>query len=207
VEGAERQEVREAGPTGSIRDPDTSREIRLISYSAAMDARLVACLARRGIPFTPCGVGGRPPSTTDGRAPLDVEMRFDAMVFRCVAKIAFNYMAAIVGADFARSASFDVVREFIRNGTKPKYPIVVPHARPILFDDSSTRRQTSGHLLTVRWERDSRGIVAQVSLFNETTYDVMLTRNYDGVWRDIHSGHRFGLKARRVSPLVALPMW
>ncbi len=184
---------------------DPSRGIRLVSRSADIDARLVACLARRGIPFTQRGQGGQPPSK-DGLAPLDVEMRFDSMIFRCVAKIAFNYMAAVAGADFARSACFKAVRDFIRSAVKPPYALVVPHAGAILYDDTPTRRQTNGHILTLKWTRDSRAVVAQVSLFNETTYDVILTRSYDGMWREIANGHHFDLDSRNVSRLFRFPV-
>jgi hypothetical protein len=187
-------------------DLDPSREIRLVSCSTDMDARLVACLAGRGIPFTYRGVGGRPPSTPDGRAPLDVRMRFDATILRCVAKIAYNYLSAVAGADFARSPAFDIIRNFVRYDVRPPYGLVVPHDRPILLGDGTTRRQTNGHVVAVRWPHHSQDVVAQVSVFNEITYDVLLSRTCDESWRDIASGHHFDLEARTVRPLIRVPM-
>ena len=83
-------------------DCDVTQDIRLVSRSDEMDQRLIASLAARGIRFKKKGQGGGPPSDA-GLAPLDVGMRFDAMIFRCVAKIAFNYMTWVVGVDFARA--------------------------------------------------------------------------------------------------------
>ena len=185
-------------------DIDTTNEIRLLSRESQpeMEDRLIALLATRGIPFTRLGYSSQPPPSHDGHAPLDLVVRFDSMIFGCVAKIAFNYMAWVAGADFVRSDSFDGVRKFIRYGSPSPYSVVIPHSHPILFDDTSTRRQTNGHLLTLGWERDSRGVVAEVSPFNEITYRVALTRNYKGLWRDIRSGHHFDIESRRVSRLL-----
>ncbi len=187
-------------------DIDTSHEIRLVSRSdqPEMEERLVAGLTARSIPFTRCGYGSQPPSI-DGRAPLNLEVRFDAMIFRCVAKIAFNYMAWVAGDSFVRASAFDSARSFIRHDVRPSYPLVVPHSRPILENDSARWRQTNGHLLTLAWTPDARGVEAQVSLFNEVTYRVTLTRNYEGLWREVVSGHHFDVETRRIAQLAASP--
>jgi hypothetical protein len=77
-------------------------EIRPISESEEMDGRLIAVLAQRGIGFQEIGTSGGPPPSAEGLAPLDLQARFDDMIFRCVAKIAFNYLAWRQGADFVR---------------------------------------------------------------------------------------------------------
>jgi hypothetical protein len=41
-------------------------------------------------------------------------MTFDTIVQRAVAKIAFNYAAYVLGADFVRNSGFDTIRRFIR---------------------------------------------------------------------------------------------
>ena len=184
-------------------DIDPSHDIRLISRSEEMDQQLVAALQQRGIHFRARGESGAPPSV-DGLAPLEVAMHFDAVVLRCIAKISFNYMAHVVGADFARGRDFDIVRAFIRDGRSAGYPLVVPRARPILADDTPTMRQTNGHLLTVNWTRDRRHVVGQVSLFNGPTYSISLARNYSGVWLPIRTGHHFGLETRGITRLTSV---
>ena len=182
-------------------DIDASQDIRLISRSEQMDERLIATLAKRGIGFKKKGEGGGPPPE-GGLAPLDLRMRFDAMIFRCVAKIAFNYMASAAGANFTCMDAFDAARAFIRYGTKPPHRLVIPRARPILADDTATMRQTNGHLLTLDWTLDLRAGIGQVSLFNGPTYTVILAQSYVGIWRYIRSGHHFDLETRRVSQLA-----
>jgi hypothetical protein len=181
-------------------DIDLSQGFRTISRSDDMTHQLIAALATRGIRFVQMGQGGPPPSE-DGLAPLDVGMRFDATILRCVTKIAFNYTAWAAGADFVGSDSFDVARTYIRYGTEPPYPVVVRRRTPILADDTPTRRQTNGHLLTVDWALDRRSVVAQVSLFNGPTYAVSVARDYAGVFRPIRSGHHFDLETHQISPL------
>jgi len=68
--------------------------------------------------------------------------------------IAFNYAAKVHGADFVRNWSFDPTRRFIRHANVPTgYQVTTPTFKPILEDDTATRRQTNGHLLTLGWER------------------------------------------------------
>jgi hypothetical protein len=129
-------------------------------------------------------------------------MHFDTLISRCVAKISFNYMTHVAGADFAKGQDFNVVRAFIREGQRAGHPLVAMHAVPILADDTIRRRQTNGHLLTVSWTRDLRHIVAQVSLFNALTYSVSLARYYSGVWRPLRSGHHFDIETRQVRPVI-----
>lgn len=183
-------------------DIDPSQQIRLISRSEEMDQRLIAALHQRGIPFQVRGEAGGPPSV-DGLAPIEVAMHFDDVIFRCIAKISFNYMAHVAGAELASSHNFDAIRGFIREGQSLGYPPVVRRAKPILADDTLTVRQTNGHLVTVNWTRDLRHIVGQVSLFNGPTYSVSLAPQYSGVWVPLRSGHHFNLETRQITRLAS----
>jgi hypothetical protein len=174
----------------------------LVSRSSETD-RLIAALAKRGIPVKEEGLA-QPPPSQGGLAPLDVGVRFDAMLFRGVAKIAFNYMAWVAGAEFARGGDFNAARQFIRYGIKPPHPVVIPRRRPILADDTPTLRQTNGHLLTLNWSADGRAVIGQVSLFNGATYTVVLAPRYGGIWLNIRRGHHFNLETRRIGPALAL---
>jgi hypothetical protein len=180
---------------------DSNWDIRLISNSLDTDDRLIALLSKRGIPFKRGDVSGPPPSI-GGLAPLDLRMKFDAVILRSVAKIAFNYAAWVSGAAFVLNAAFDVTREFIRHGTRPPYPVVLPRGEPILADETASARWAQGHLVTVNWAGEPDAVVGQVSLFNGPTYSVSLARGHSGLWHPIRSGHYFDLETRRVSPLV-----
>jgi hypothetical protein len=177
------------------------RGVRLISNSNEMDERLTAILAKRGIAFTKDREGGPPPSS-QGRSPVELRMRFDAIILRSVAKIAFNYLTWVAGAAFVLGEAFDITRAFIRYGTQSPYPLVIPRSEPILADEAPSARWAQGHLLTVNWAGERDAVVGQVSLFNGPTYSVSLARGHRGLWVPLRTGHYFDLEARRISPLV-----
>ena len=120
------------------------------------------------------------------------EMTFDIIVQRAIGKIAFNYAAYVLGADFVRNSSFDSTRRFIRYNEASGYQVTTPTFKPILADDEPLRRQTNGHLLNVEWaDRVQSYLRARVSLFNEMTYVVRLCGRYSGLWVDVATGHLF----------------
>lgn len=177
-------------------------DIVVVSPDEATEKRLVTLLASKGIPFHKKR-SLPPPPGHDGQVFTQVNFNIDAIVRRCVAKIAFNYMAYIEGPDLALRHDFDVTRRFIRFAERTMYPLVVPSFKPILSDDQPTRRQTNGHLVTLGWSATGRDIVGQVSPFNEITYAISLARNFSGIFRDIRSGHCFDFQSRTISPLGA----
>jgi hypothetical protein len=183
-------------------DVDLGQGVRLISNSHEMDARLIALLAKRGIPFQKEAVTGPPPSLR-GLAPLQIRMEFRPVFLRSVAKIAFNYAAWVTGPTFVLDEAFDVTRAFIRYGTRLPYPVVTPRREPILADETPSERRAQGHLLTAGWAAERNALVGQVSLFNGPTYSVSLARGHKGLWRPVRSGHYFDLETRRISPLFA----
>ena len=183
-------------------DVDLGQGVRLTSNSHEMDDRLIALLAKRGIPFQK-GAGTGPPPSMRGLAPLQIRMEFRSVFLRSVAKIAFNYAAWVTGATFVLDEAFDVTRAFIRNGTPPPYTVVIPQAKPILADETPSERWAQGHLLTVNWAGEQDAVVGQVSLFNGPTYAISLARGQTGVWLPVRKGHYFDLETREISPLIA----
>lgn len=191
-------------------DMDNNAGIKLFAPSEAVQERLIALLADRGIPFRKRRELSPPPA--EGAFVLvDHHFPVDLITRRSVAKIAFNYLTHVVGQEFALHPCFNDVRSFIRNGILPDYPIMQVSSRPILFDDLPTQRQTDGHLLTLAWPGSQDHIIGQVSLFNLFTYTVLLTRKCSNVWRDIRQGHHFDIAEGRVTRLfnisLALPSY
>jgi hypothetical protein len=131
------------------------------------------------------------------------EMTFDIIVQRAIAKIAFNYAAYVLGAEFVRNPSFDPTRRFIRYNEASGYQVTTPTFRPILFDDEPLQRQTNGHLLIVEWgDRSQTFVRTRVSLFNEMTYVVRLCGRYSGLWIDIATGHLFDPFDHQITKLI-----
>lgn len=179
-------------------------EIRILGPSASDRNRIVERLVASGIKYKQRGDLTQQIGTDDGQVTAKVESVLDSMIFRAVAKIAFNYAAYVQGAAFVLRHDFDDIREYIRYSKEPKWaPAVAPTSDSILFDDSRRWRQTNGHLVTLDWNYSGHGILAQVSLFNTMTYRVLLCPYYSGLWDgSLRSGHHFGIESREISPLT-----
>lgn len=182
---------------------DPRKGLLLISSTQATTDRLQAVLARRGIPFTKTREQEGRLSSADGVAHVTLHGAVDEASYRCIGKIAFNYLAWCAGADFVRGASFNTIREYIRYGTAPPDPLVRASGEPILTDDTAQRRQTDGHLVTAAWTTGHRYLVGQVGLFNAITYSVSLARDFVGVWIPLVTGHHFDHRSKRITVLGA----
>lgn len=180
-------------------------DIRVVGGEERDRERLVERLRAVGIGFVAEGTFAGP-VLHDGKLQVQVVAQVDAIVLRTIAKIAFNYVACQHGAEFVLRADFDDVRRYIRYGTKPSWgPIMRVSDRPILFDDGVRFRQTNGHLITLDWDPAGTGLIAQVSLFNWSKFEVTICRYYSGIWHDsLRTGHHFDLKNRKIERLGAV---
>jgi hypothetical protein len=126
---------------------------------------------------------------------------------RAIGKIAVNYVAYIHGDAFVLQRDFEHCRDWVRFGTTPPwgFPVVVVGA-PILADDSMRWRQTTGHIITFDWNRQGEGLFAQVSLFNDLNYKILMSLNYSGPLRDVRTGHHFDLEGHTISELKAVTL-
>ena len=140
---------------------------------------------------------------TEGSWGVEVEGNLDTILFRAIAKIAFNYFCFWIGADVARQTKFDVIRYFIREGIQPPYPLVVIEDRPILADEPNVGLRRLGHIVTLNWSRERNSIVSKVSLFNQNTYLVSLSRNHLGTLKALTRGHFFDIANNKIYPLQA----
>jgi hypothetical protein len=193
----------EAGALSTMAALDTANA-RIYGRSDQDRDRLLALLAKQGITFGKLEEMSPPAGLFDG-GDIEVEVTFtiNKGIRRCMAKYAFNFLAFVGGPAFVLESDFDAIRRFIRHGDTPGYELVRERFGPILKDDSATRRQTSGHLITVNWGASGVDLVGQVSLFNSVTYSVSLSRNYSGaLWRPLRSGVHFNLRDRTVQPLL-----
>lgn len=180
-------------------------EIRVMGGEERDRERLVEKLKAVDIRFAAEGTLSAP-VVRDGSLQVEVVAQVDTIVLRTIAKIAFNYVAYHQGADFVLKADFDEVRRYVRYGTLPSLgPVVRVSDEPILFDDGPRFRQTNGHLITFDWNSRGSGLIAQVSLFNRSKFQVTMCRSYSGIWHDgLRTGHHFDLKSRKIEKLGAV---
>lgn len=198
--------VSEAALTDSIVDPyrKSTALIQVIGPSQEDIDRLTAKLNRLGINFNRKGLLPQP-ARGDGTMLTKMASKVEDRILRAIGKIAGNYVAYSHGAPFFLQADFDDYRNWVRYGTLPPWriPPVVVVTTPVLALDSSHWRQTNGHLVTFDWNRQRDGLFAQVSLFNELNYKILLCPRYSGLLHDVRTGHLFDLQTRTISALGA----
>lgn len=134
--------------------------------------------------------------------PVFVQARIDRTIYRGIAKIVFNYFAYNVGSDFALKACFNGLRNFIRydQGNGDSYfNIKVGAFCNVNF--LLQKRNIPGHVVLLNWENNNSDLVGKLALFNDRiglTYQVILCRNYQGIWIPIQHGHIFNPDQRKV---------
>ena len=135
----------------------------------------------------------------------EVSTQLDSDILRALAKIGFNYVACVHGADFVLRSDFDALRNYIRYAVEPGYPLVVLASGGILTGEPRGLKFTDGHLITFQWNASLRGLLARVSLFNQAVYHVLFCVEYSGIWsNELECGHDFDIETGEVSPLCSL---
>jgi hypothetical protein len=129
---------------------------------------------------------------------------FDTVIRRCVAKIAFNYLAYVASEDMRLllREDFDEARDFVRHGKLAEQTIVAAIGGPRLTVESRKGSLFDGHMLGVGWSNDE-SILCNLSIFNAMTYQVALCRNYKGLWFVLSSVHSFDLATKEAKKLPA----
>lgn len=152
-----------------------------------------AALTSRGYP-----TGGYLGETPAPAGPVRAEFVFllAQPEFRAVTKIAFNYLAHVMGSGFALDPLFSEARAYVTGGHAPKDRIV-SLARPIHVERVSTQRPVRGHFLAV--ERRGNFILAQVSLLCRVRYVVVLSKGPFLVHFPLRKCHLFDCDARQVA--------
>lgn len=182
-------------------DLDSAQAILCIPNSEAEEQELISQLHRLGINFQQKS-SIAPPFAAASDLRVEITNKIDRITLRTVAKIVFNYMAKVLGAEYCLRSDFDEVRSFITEDSRMSYPIVTPSNRQILATDYANWRQTGGHLLVLEAINGWRTLIGKISLFNTITYEIVLCRNLSGIVRPINSGHVFDVEAKTIEELV-----
>jgi hypothetical protein len=188
----------------------SSSEIQVVGSSLKEQNGLIRILKKNSVDFHPKRQM-TPPFGPDGKVGTNLVALFSEQIQRCIAKIAFNYLAAVRGPEFVLHPDFDDIRAYIRYGTKPRVKAVRPLKGSFLLEERHGQVVTRGHILRVDWSVDNQSIVAQVALFNTMKYTVVLCNRYSGVWtQELAQGHHFDLDNHRIEPLqrtgLAIPV-
>ncbi len=135
----------------------------------------------------------------------DVKFTVDYIIFRAIAKIAFNYLIKMTNSNFCSHEDFEVIKKFIAHGTNTPYSLVIPTNIPILGDEYQYGQRRLGHMVTINWANDEASIIGKVSFFNDITYHVCLVSEFSGDHIDLENGHFFNLADRKIYEMYKGP--
>lgn len=145
------------------------------------------------------------PENKEGRKTLvKVIPIIDRIIYRGLSKIAFNYLAHVVGKDFVLLEDFNGIRNFIRYDEGNSNDYFCGKEQPILYEDrilgKYNMKVTEVHLIIVEWR--GMDLISKISIFNMATYLIRFCRNFSGIWRPISYGHHFDINSKEVSELI-----
>lgn len=127
------------------------------------------------------------------RSPVrgDLVCKIDSLEYRAIAKIACNYAAYVLGANWVRMPNFNELRRYVRRGTQLGRP-------PVRLLGSLPGRPRLAHVLAVVRQEDR--LVARVTLLSRFWYSVEIAGALS-VLAPIRSGHVFDIETRRIEQL------
>jgi hypothetical protein len=166
--------------------------------------QLSSRLAERGISFR--YQGPYAPQSRPETIGCDFEGVIDHVIFRSIAKIAFNYLAYWEGSDFVQHRAFDKARRYIRWQHAPGYKLIQIEDKAVLEDEPVEGARRLGHLVTINWAADGVSVLAQVSLFNWMTYLVSLALDFKGPPPKLTRGHFFNVSNQEILELGSRPL-
>jgi hypothetical protein len=176
----------------------------IFAHNADNERTAIEKLKQIGIEFKPIKEEKLPISALedDGKFKVIVEGIMDNMIFRAIAKIAFNYLAKVKGHDCVLDSKFDIIREYIKSGTKPNFNIVKIEEGHILADETNDKYFFEGHIFTI--QSQGNRIFGKVSLSNTFAFYYVVDLGELGpIWYELKSGHAYSLKEAKIIPLFS----
>jgi hypothetical protein len=144
-------------------------------------------------------------SLSSERLQATVRYELNDTTARCVAKIAFNYLAWSFGPQLVLNESFDEVRTYILHGDLcGQQAFVYIRDKSLLVEEQAGGKATNGHIVVAGCGVEPDQIVGHVALFNAIRYDIMLSRRYVGLCIPLDTGHHFDVERRKISKLLLL---
>lgn len=183
-----------------------NRGFSIIRQNADDEKAAIQKLKQIGIDFKPIREVKLPEGALedDGTLKLIVEGVMDNVIFRAIAKIAFNYVAKVKGPELALNSRFDAVREYIKTGIKTNFKIVEIKQGHILDDETNNKYFFEGHIFIVQTKGNR--IIGKVSLSNTFAFYYVVNLGKLNVLYDLKSGHAYSLNKDRIIELFSPTM-
>lgn len=157
--------------------------------------RLCRKLERLGVVFKSVGRAER----FGGLSQMYAEPRFDDILFRGVAKIAFNFLARVTNSAFASREEFRALRDYVRRGTASRTALVKVITVSRSDEDDGKSRRKGGHTIRIFRDDSASRIICKVTLFDHLTYQVVMSEADPVVWYPLDEGRYFNLETLTVN--------
>jgi len=126
----------------------------------------------------------------------------DELMNRAVTKIAFNYLAYIMGRTFMERPIFNRVRDFICHGSSSTN--IIKRIRPTkLYGDTAEAARRKGHVITVDLSKDLATIIGNVEFFSTIAYKIQLGM-FEKVTIPISAGHYYDIVSNEAMKMDAI---
>lgn len=133
----------------------------------------------------------------NGKLPIQMSAIINSEILRSIAKISFNYLAKVKGWDYLIKSQFDDIRTYIKDGKNlKKINFVIPNVPHILYKETKIIKFLDGFIIVV--ELTNSYWTSKVSLFNDLTYQVNLSRDSGLIWHPFRSGIAYDYKNKKV---------
>lgn len=127
---------------------------------------------------------------------VEISITIDRTIRRAIAKIAFNYFAYFNNnPSLLLENCFDEIREFVMD-QNPKLDIKIEN-EAILFDEKGSNTRKLGHIITVGVGHYNN-LIANVSLFNNLHYSVLISRSLPRNKFNVGFGHFFNINNQEI---------
>ncbi len=135
-----------------------------------------------------------------------VTAKIDQIIFRSIAKIAFNYLSYWAGRDCVVDNSFNPIRRYIRFGEEISFPFVIIIEKAIMVDEPMEGKRILGHIITLNWSDNKLSIASNVSLLNFNNYAVILAKDYKGKSFNLPKGNFFNIADNEILEIAPRDM-
>lgn len=176
-------------------DLSNSANFRAICLS---DSESKDAFAGLGIPFKK---GENLPVPQEKDILCKVEWQNDKLIYRTVAKIAFNYFIFHNNNNLISEEYFDDIRNFILHGVGN---LVVVDNESILANEQGKKKVLKGHVVVMTQDNFGK-IIVQLSLFNEFRYTITIAKYLPQHIRNrisLDFGHFFNIDNNKIENIT-----
>lgn len=167
--------------SATIRENTTGNKLQIIAWSLT-ETEIRNLLDEKGYSSEISFSNSELPTVPEYPFNTRINLHFDCIFNRLIAKTAFNYLIYNEGREIALLPKFDPIRKFIRYGT-PSDSIKINH---LTEKDGDLSEEINSHIVGLMWGDNScRSLYGFVSWFNESSHKICLSDKEDNIVRNL----------------------